>query len=156
MNELLDRDFWENMAVLNKFADQKWREPEKEKSKEADAPKGFVPNVDIFKTVTQVIVSCEVSGLERESLEVNLTDQRSLVIKGRIREHEYALARSSKERRYGKFVRHVKLPVPVDFKRMKVHYQDGLLELHFPRIIKPRVKKTVARNGANGRKIYEG
>lgn len=146
MNELLDGEFWENMAVLNKYADRKWSEPAQEQEvkevvKEVDVKKQFVPNVDIFKTASLVIVCCEIAGFDRESLDVKFTDERTMLITGIVREHAYAHARSTKERSYGKFKRQVKLPVRVNPKKMKVQYQDGLLELRFVRIGKPQVKK---------------
>ncbi|MET3288174.1 UNVERIFIED_CONTAM: HSP20 family protein [Brevibacillus sp. OAP136] len=149
MNELLDGEFWENMATLGKYADQTWGEPEEQQETEqavtkasAKAPaKKFVPNVDLFKTDTRVIVSCEISGFDRDSLEVKFIDPRTIIIMGRVREHTFAHARLSKERSYGKFRREIKLPVAVVPKKMKVEYADGVLELQFIRSGKTRRKQ---------------
>lgn len=145
MNELLDGEFWEKMALLNKYADRTWSEPEQKPEPQQAATKAssqkFVPNVDIFKTDTRVIVCCEISGFERESLEVKFVDARTIIITGTIREHTFAHARLSKERSYGKFRRQIKLPVSIIPKKMKVEYADGLLELQFARSGKARGKK---------------
>jgi len=170
MNQILDTNFWENLVKLNnhsiqnppaqsnkivptiKKAKNKGKEKEKgratEIAKERPVPIVRIndgdqfPTMDLFQTDQLVIVCCELPGFARDSLEVTLTDQRSLEIKGEIREHDYLRSRIQMERYYGPFYREIELPVPVSSTGMKAKYPDGLLELILARDHSARERKT--------------
>lgn len=147
MSQVLDVNFWENIAALNKQAAQKTaaeaaphappvkRAKKKAKAKDksirlsqVDKPASF-PHTDIFQSDHTVIVSCELPGFERDSLEVTLTDQRVVEIKGTIKASEHKGLRTQGERTYGSFYRKLSLPVLVSSKGMRAQYQDGVLEI---------------------------
>lgn len=157
MNQILDSNFWENLVTLSNHSTtgtlKKTSEivptVKKTKKKEKEKPitirtdaSGPFPTTDIFKTDQLVIICCELPGFDRESLEVTLTDQRSLEIKGKIQDHEYAKSRVQLERSFGTFCRNIELPATVRADGMKAKYQDGLLELVLTRDDAPRERKT--------------
>ncbi|MED1782183.1 Hsp20/alpha crystallin family protein [Brevibacillus fortis] len=149
MGQLLDTSFWENIATLNKQTAQKTATAaapnvppvKKGKKKPKERPmrfdqvddSHFSPATDIFQSEQLVIVSCELPGFERDSLEIILSDQRWLEIKGSIKESDHQGLRSQGERSYGPFSRKLALPVPVSSKGMRAQYQDGLLEIYLMR-----------------------
>ncbi len=149
MGQVLDTNFWENIATLNKQAAQKTATAaaphvppvKKGKKKSKEKPMGFVqvddshfsPASDIFQSEQMVIVSCELPGFDRDSLEITLSDQRWLEIKGIIKESGHQGIRTQGERSYGPFYRKLALPVSVSSKGMKAQYQDGLLEIYLMR-----------------------
>ncbi|MGG1661659.1 Hsp20/alpha crystallin family protein [Brevibacillus sp. NRS-1366] len=170
MNQILDTSFWENLVSLNNHSIQnpqaqsnkivpavkKSKNKGKEKEKGRTAEKGkerpfpivrindgeTFPAIDIFQTDQLVIVCCELPGFARDSLEVTLTDQRLLELKGEIKEHDYQSSRIQMERYYGPFYREIELPAPVSSTGMKAKYQDGLLELFLARDHSARERKT--------------
>ncbi len=141
MQEMFDINFWENLVRLSKYSEQ--TKETKETKDEQVQKEVFVPNIDIFETEHLIIVSCEVSGLERQSVRVSLTDDRFLIIKGTIREHDFAHSPVRQERYYGKFARQMKLPAPVSSEGIKASYRDGLLELYFVKDNRSREKRNL-------------
>lgn len=149
MGQMLDTNFWENIATLNKQAAQKTAAAaapnvppvKKGKKKTKEKPMRFVqvddshfsPVSDIFQSEQMVIVSCELPGFDRDSLEITLSDQRLLEIKGIIKESEHQGLRTQGERSYGPFYRKLALPVSVCSKGMRAQYQDGVLEIYLMR-----------------------
>ncbi|WP_419877151.1 Hsp20/alpha crystallin family protein [Brevibacillus centrosporus] len=167
MNQLLDTNFWENLVNLTGQstaqattqvseavpAISKTRKKQKEKQREKEQPPVIMyqsdhdafPVTDIYQTEQLVIVCCELPGFARDSLEVTLTEQRTLEIKGTIKRHPQAQFCIQQERVYGTFNRQIELPVSVSAKGMKAHYQDGLLELYLPRDGSPHDRKATFR-----------
>ncbi len=45
------------------------------------------------------------------------------------------------ERRYGKYVRHLRLDSDIDEGKVKAHYEDGMLELVLPKVEAVQPKK---------------
>ncbi|MCE0449732.1 Hsp20/alpha crystallin family protein [Brevibacillus sp. AF8] len=149
MGQVLDTNFWENIATLNKQAAQKTTAAatptvppvKKGKKKTKEKPMRFVqvddshfsPVSDIFQSEEMVIVSCELPGFDRDSLEITLFDQRWLEVKGIIKESEHKGLRTQGERSYGPFYRKLALPVSVSSKGMRAQYQDGVLEIYLMR-----------------------
>ncbi|WP_429843893.1 Hsp20/alpha crystallin family protein [Brevibacillus sp. FIR094] len=149
MGQVLDTNFWENIATLNKQAAQKTAsaaapnvppvKKAKKKSKEKSMRFGkvddshFSPVSDIFQSEQMVIVSCELPGFDRDSLEITLSDQRLLEVKGIIKESGHQGLRTQGERSYGPFYRKLPLPVSVSSRGMRAQYQDGVLEIFLMR-----------------------
>ncbi|WP_188069853.1 Hsp20/alpha crystallin family protein [Brevibacillus brevis] len=149
MGQVLDTNFWENIATLNKQAAQKTAADaaptvpplKKRKKKTKEKPMRFVqaddshfsPVSDIFQSEQMVIVSCELPGFDRDSLEITLSEQRWLEVKGIIKGNEHQGLRTQGERSYGPFYRKLALPVSVSSKGMRAQYQDGLLEIYLMR-----------------------
>lgn len=160
MNQILDASFWDHLANLtgqtaaqatNQVSEivpavQKTKKQEKEKpfTRRQSDPDAF-PVMDIFQTEQMVILCCELPGFARDSLEVTLTEQRTLEVKGAIRRQTYSGSSILQERSFGAFCRQIELPVSVSTKGMKAQYQDGLLELYIPRDGTPRERKTTFR-----------
>jgi HSP20 family protein len=157
MGQVLDTNFWENIATLNKQAAQKTAaaapnvppvKKGKKKTKEKSMRFGqvddshFSPASDIFQSEQMVIVSCELPGFDRDSLEITLSDQRWLEVKGIIKESEHQGLRTQGERSYGPFYRKLALPVSVSSKGMRAQYQDGLLEIYLMRGRSANERKT--------------
>lgn len=160
MNQILDANFWESLVTLTgQTASQATaqasetipavpKKPKKEKARPnvmpLSDPDAF-PVTDIYQTEHLLIVCCELPGFARDSLEVTLTEQRTLEIKGAIQKHPYASSCIRQERAFGTFKRQIELPVSVSAKGMKAHYQDGLLELYLQRDGSPHERKTTFR-----------
>jgi len=133
MQGMFDGNFWENMVQLTKHDDEK----NNTVLDEDIANDVFEPNTDIFQTENKIIVSCEVPGLDQNTLEISVSNNRLLMIKGKIiRKYQYVRS-VKKERFYGNFARQIYLPHPVSARGMKRSYVDGILELQ---LVKRRLK----------------
>jgi HSP20 family protein len=94
----------------------------------------WIPVMDVIENAEEYVVRLEVPGFHKENLDINLTGVM-LTITGKREmapeiEGEGYLVR---ERAIGKFIRTIRLPVPVAEKNVKAEYQDGLLVVHLPK-----------------------
>ena len=92
------------------------------------------PQMDMYETPEEIIIVGEISGVQKEDLEVEL-DQKAVKITGLRRETtrvpgiKYHLA----EIVYGKFERILLLPVPINPEEVKASYTNGLLRVTMPK-----------------------
>jgi HSP20 family protein len=90
----------------------------------------WTPQMDIFETPEEIMIWAEVSGVEREDLELEI-DSRAVKISGirkeisRVPNGTYRLA----EIQYGRFERILYLPSPVDTEVVSSSYTNGLLKI---------------------------
>ncbi len=88
------------------------------------------PQMDIFETEDAIVIVCEVSGVKKEHLVVEI-DSGAVKISGKredLRESKvlrYHLA----EIPYGSFERILMLSVPIDVNEVTASYKDGLLTI---------------------------
>ncbi|MBW1717152.1 MAG: Hsp20/alpha crystallin family protein [Deltaproteobacteria bacterium] len=92
------------------------------------------PQMDMYETPEEIIIVGEISGVDKEDLEVEL-DQKAVKITGLRRETarvpgiKYHLA----EIVYGKFERILLLPLPINPEEVKASYTNGLLKVTMPK-----------------------
>jgi HSP20 family protein len=87
-------------------------------------------------------VKAELPGMEKENIEVNLTDHM-LTIKGEkkkaeeVKEEKYYRS----ERSYGAFVRTLELPRDVHGDKIKATFKNGVLEVRMPKTEEAKAKE---------------
>ncbi len=92
------------------------------------------PQMDIYETSEEIIIIGEISGVDKEDIEVEL-GQRAVRISGRRQEipsvqgMRYHLA----EIAYGSFERILLLPVPINPEEVTASFTNGLLEITMAR-----------------------
>lgn len=88
------------------------------------------PQIDIYETPEQIIIIGEISGVEKEDLEVEL-DQGAVRISGKRREtpHVPGMRYHLAEIAYGGFERILLLPVPINPEGVTASYTNGLLKI---------------------------
>jgi HSP20 family protein len=100
------------------------------------------PIVDVFEEKDDIVVKAELPGMEKDNIDVNLTDHR-LTIKGEkkkedeIKEENYYRA----ERSYGSFLRTLDLPKDVRADKVKASFKNGILEIRMPKTEEARTKE---------------
>jgi HSP20 family protein len=95
-----------------------------------------VPSVDVIDREDEVVVRAEIPGVEKENLEVSLSDDR-LTIKGSTRqekEEKEAGEYTRREMSRGSFTRVVTLPANVDGEKASASFRDGILEMTLPKL----------------------
>ena len=91
------------------------------------------PLVDIFVEKDDVVITAELPGMEKNDIEVNLSNH-SLTLEGEkrrkeeIKDENYYRA----ERSYGHFSRTLELPIDVRGEQVKASFANGVLEIRLP------------------------
>lgn len=90
----------------------------------------FSPTMNLAETDTEVEVTVDLPGLKPEEFKVELKDGE-LWITGERQEEKEEKGKTFRrvERHYGAFRRVVRLPAPVDEKKVKAEYQEGVLRV---------------------------
>ncbi|KAI9206766.1 HSP20-like chaperone [Polychytrium aggregatum] len=124
------------------------------------------PAVDVSETATAYKIQAEVPGIPKENIQIELTDPRTLVIKGsfdRTSSPEQSAEQSAEpvskdgqppnflaqERMAGSFRRTFTMPVAITESNIKAHLKDGLLSVD---IAKPEDQKQIPISIAIGDK----
>ena len=98
----------------------------------------WAPSVDVYETDDEVVVKAEVPGMNKEDLQVTVTEE-AVSITGEskaekeVKEENYV----RRERRYGKFTRRLPLPGAVHVEKATAKFTDGILEVRIPKEPEP-------------------
>jgi HSP20 family protein len=88
----------------------------------------WVPTTDIFAKDNDLVVRCELAGVEREDVEVSLSGG-VLTIHGERKGEPEATEYYARERYYGHFRRSMSLPDGVTGDDISASFENGLLEV---------------------------
>lgn len=100
------------------------------------------PKVDIIERDNEILVKAEIAGVNKEDLDVSLTDS-AITIKGSTSEEkeEQEGDYTRHETMKGEFERTLALPAKVDGSNAESTYRDGMLEVTVPKLEKTRRHK---------------
>src|SRR5678815_4252445 len=92
------------------------------------------PAVDLYEEKDDIVVKAELPGMEKDNIEVNLSDNR-LTIKGEKKQEEEVKKEGyyRSERSYGSFVRTLELPRKVQTDKVRAAFKNGILEIRQPK-----------------------
>ena len=94
----------------------------------------WFPSLDVSETKNELVVKCEVPGMDSKDIDISLSDGR-LTIKGEKKqekdekEADYHVI----ERSYGAFTRSVQLPKEVRHDKISASYKNGILKITLPK-----------------------
>jgi HSP20 family protein len=93
-----------------------------------------VPTVDVYEEKDDIVVKAELPGMDKDNIEVNLTDH-TLTIKGEKKKEEEVKEENyhRSERSYGTFLRTLELPKDVHADKVKASFKNGILEVRIPK-----------------------
>lgn len=102
----------------------------------------LVPAIDVSENDNEYKIRAEIPGVKKEDLNVSVQDGvLTINAESRYEDEEKKEGRVIRqERRYGKFVRSIRLGNDVDTSKVKAEYKDGILELVLPKLdeVKPK------------------
>jgi HSP20 family protein len=106
------------------------------------AGSSLVPAIDLHENEHSYTVKAEIPGVKKEDIDVTVHNG-VLTINAETRyEHEDKKEGRviRQERRYGKYVRSIRLGKDVDENNVRANYKDGVLELELPKVeeVKPK------------------
>lgn len=99
------------------------------------APPVIEPPTDVYQTDSEIVVLMEIAGMRDQEVEIQL-DGRQMTVRGQKkdrRSHNPERVYNAVEIHYGPFERIVTLPGDVDYERVSVQYDDGLLQITLAR-----------------------
>jgi HSP20 family protein len=100
------------------------------------------PAMDVYEDKDDLVVKAELPGIEKDHVEVNLTDH-TLTIKGEkekedeVKEGKYYRSEQS----YGSFIRSLQLPAEVQADKVKASFKNGILEVRLPKTEEAKTKE---------------
>jgi len=101
----------------------------------------WAPVVDAYEDESNIVLRAELSGLKREDMDIEVT-QDTLTIRGeRKLDKEDNKNYVRIERPYGPFARTFAINVPIDTAKVKASYKDGILEITIPKAEETKPKK---------------
>ena len=100
------------------------------------------PAVDVFEEKDDIVVKAEIPGMDKDNIEVNLTDH-TLTIKGEKKKEEEVKEENyyRSERSYGSFFRTLELPKDVHGDKVKATFKNGVLEVRMPKTEEAKAKE---------------
>jgi HSP20 family protein len=103
----------------------------------------LIPAVDVSETEHEYLVKAELPGVKKEDLDVTIQDGvLTLHAESKYEDEEKKDGRVIRqERRYGRFVRSMRLGNGVDPSKVQAEYKDGILNLRLPKLEEVKPKK---------------
>ena len=98
------------------------------------AHSAWTPNTDVYETADALVVRMELSGINRDDLEISL-HERLLVVQG-VRHDPCRLQKCAfrqMEIEYGYFERRVLIPRTVDAQAARAQFKNGFLHVNLPK-----------------------
>jgi HSP20 family protein len=97
----------------------------------------------VFEEKEDIVVKVELPGMNKENIEVNLTDH-NLTIKGEKKKEEEVNEENyyHAERSYGSFLRTLELPREVHADQVKASFKNGVLEIRMPKTEEAKARET--------------
>ena len=101
-----------------------------------------MPAVDLFEERDDIVVKAELPGIDRDNIDVNLSDH-TLTIKAEKKKEEEAKEENyyRSERSYGSYVRTLDLPRDVTPDKVKATFKNGVLEIRMPKTEEAKAKE---------------
>jgi len=98
----------------------------------------WTPAADIYETETSYLIAMDLPGIDRESLQIDVDDNR-LIVKGT---RDIAESKQHRmERPRGKFLRTFSVPGSIDQGMIGAEYKEGVLQVRLPKRSEPKPKK---------------
>lgn len=98
--------------------------------REPESGSAWVPAADMYETPEAIVVELELTGVDRNSLEI-LFQEEYLFLRGErpLTPQMQAAKIHRVERQYGHFQRVFQIPQPVDSHRISATYEQGVLKI---------------------------
>ncbi len=113
----------------------------KTEERDDSEPEGQL-TIDVYQTVTEIVIESAIAGVDPEDLDINVTtDSVSIIGRRRrekvVKEEDYFY----RECYWGKFSRSIILPQEIDPEDSHVSLKNGILVIRLPKLNKRKSKK---------------
>ena len=111
------------------------------------AAQSWSPTSDIFETEEQVQIHLDLPGMTKENLDIQLTENNTLTVRGERKFEEVDKAKYHRvERFYGNFMRSFVLPSNVEADKISATFKDGVLEIVLPKVESAKPRKITIKS----------
>lgn len=146
MNEITrqpqSRSLWGAVDEFDNLFDDFWRPLRAARPGSASGGGAFPPALDVTETDNEYHVRADLPGVKKEDMDISVQDGILTINAETKYEDEKKDGRVIRqERRYGKFVRSMRLGDAVDVDKVKAEYKDGVLDLTLPKAEQVRPKR---------------
>lgn len=138
-------DPWGDFAALRRQMDDWFDQVAGTPARLFGGDYAFVPPVDLYETVGEFVLLCYLPGMNQQEIQVEVTGDTVSISgerKSAIPEAE-GITIHQIHGAYGRFNVAYTLPLPIQGDAVKATYENGVLELHLPKVEAAR-PKTVA------------
>ena len=109
-------------------------------------PAGFesnwTPSVDLLETDDELVAKVELPGMDKKDINISVQDNVLMIRGTKNQEKEDKNENYHRiERSFGSFQRSLSLPAPVDVKKVKASYKDGVLKVALPKVPEAKAKE---------------
>jgi HSP20 family protein len=104
--------------------------------------RAFVPSLELTESGNEYVMNAELPGMTEKDIQLEVDDNNCLTIRGE-KKSETSESRGGydySERSYGQFTRTVQLPSNTDASSIQASFENGVLELHVPKIASANVR----------------
>ena len=101
----------------------------------------LVPHTDIYEEKCGLVLKTELPGIEQKDLDINLEGDRLTIKAEKHNEVKEDATHHVRERYYGKYFRSIILPYSVKEDDIAATFENGVLELRFPKAKEVKAKK---------------
>jgi HSP20 family protein len=106
------------------------------------AAQTWTPTSDIHETDDFIKIHLDLPGMTRENLDIQLTGNNTLTIRGERKFEEVENAKYHRvERFYGNFTRSFVMPTNVESDKIVAAFKDGVLEIVLPKAESAKARK---------------
>lgn len=121
---------------MNRLFEQSWM----------GTSQNFTPRLDLTENKKSYILKVDLPGMEKESINVNTTDDLITVSGERkIENEEEENGYHRIERSYGSFSRTIPMPSNVDTAKIEANYENGVLTITLPKLTPTKHRKVVVQ-----------
>lgn len=113
---------------------------------------GYGLPIDVEENEEGYTVRADLPGVDRDDIKVNIHDDvLSISAETAAENSEDSVRAVIRERRFGKFSRSLRFPVPVDGEAIAAAFDNGVLSIALPKAehVKPRQIPVTVNSGAN-------
>ncbi len=98
--------------------------------------KKWIPSVDVYEAGEEIVVAAELAGVARDDIRISVS--KSVLYLTGVRRERVCSRRQyhSMEIRFGPFEKLIPLPADVGVDEMRVTFENGLLEIRLPKVIR--------------------
>ncbi len=102
----------------------------------------WVPSSDIMETDESLKIHLDIPGMSKENLDIQLTGNNTLTIRGERKFEEVEKAKYHRlERYFGSFTRTFVLPSNVEADKISASFKEGVLEITLPKAESAKARK---------------
>ena len=102
---------------------------------------GLVPRTDMYEDQDKLVIKTDMPGINKEDLDITLEGDRLIIKAEKKEEVNEDATHHTHERYYGQYFRSVTLPYPVKENEISATFDNGVLEITFPKAEEVKAKR---------------